>query len=315
MGELRWRVVTLLLWLTFFFNIERLDIDIDNIDTINLPTSVYIIGILIAIAALFSFFQRRSVWLLVGTGVGFYILALVVMRKPVISDVHLYLTLAGILMLTITAFLAYNLGRSLEEFIVAVGEMTFSNKGGRLRSANEAHEFVDSEMSSSRRFQRPLSLVLLQGDASSMNMAMHRLIQDIQRSMMQRYLMATLARVLSRYLRRTDIIIEGEQPGRLVLVAPETTTAQAQVLGSRLQQLAQEQLGMSAHFSVATFPDQALTYEDLLNVAEQRLNERPDESAAALDASLTNRSEPTIQDALNASPKPTDVEVGHAHGG
>lgn len=315
MGEVRWRVVAMLLWLTFFFNIERLDIDIDKIHTINLPTSVYIIGISIAIAALFPFFQRRSVWILVGSGVVLYILALVVMRKPVISDVHLYLTLAGILMLTITAFLAYNLGQSLEEFIAAVSEMTFSNKGGRLRSSSEAHEFVDIEMSSSRRFQRPLSLVLLQGDASSMNMAMHRLIQDIQRSMMQRYLMATLARALSRYLRRTDIIIEGEQPGRLVLVAPETSMAQANILGKRLQHLAQEQLGMSAHFSVATFPDQALTYEDLLNVAEQQLNERPDESTAALDETVTSRPDHALQDVLNETPAQTEVEVGHVHGG
>jgi GGDEF domain-containing protein len=133
-------------------------------------------------------------------------------------------------------------------------------------------------MISSRRRQRPLSLVVLQADPSSMNMMMHRLVQDVQRLMMQRYLLVSITRVLSRHTRRTDIIIEGQQPGRLVLLAPETTGEQAIALGERLTRVAQERMGIDANYSVASFPEQALTYEELLNVAEQRLGRQlPDQ--------------------------------------
>lgn len=302
MSDMRWRLISLITWLTLFFNIERIDIDIDNIDNINLPTSVYIVGVFVTIAALLPFFQRHSVWALITTGIAMYIGVLVLSRKPILNDVHLYLTLTGVFMLVITAILSYNLGRSLEEFIAAVSEMTFSNKGGRLRTVAEAEAFVDLEMASSRRTQRPLSLVLFQGDASSMNMTMHRLIQEIQRSMMQRYLMATIARVLSRYIRRTDIIIEAQQAGRLVLLAPETNASEAELLGERLKLLAQEKLGVTASYSVSTFPDQALTYEDMINVAEQRLNEQPLVVVGLQDAEdqLEARAEQSVQEAIGA---------------
>jgi GGDEF domain-containing protein len=311
MGQVRWRVISLLFWMTLFFNIERLDIDIGEIDTINLPTSVYAVGIAVAIAGLMPTFQRRPIRILIALSVIMYVMALFITMEPILGDIHTYLTLTGILLLVVTALLSYNLGQSISEFLTAVEEMTFSDKGGRLRSTTEAQEFVHLEMVSSRRTQRPLSLVMLQADASSMNMLMHRLIQEIQRSMMQRYLMATVARVLSRYMRRTDIIIEGQQPGRLVLLAPETTVEEAEALGERLKNVAEERLGVNAHYSVATFPNQALTYEELLNVAEQRLGDQGTAKnvLSGTDEQISKLAEQQAQEPIVAAPTPSEAQA------
>lgn len=283
MGQVRLRVIALLFWLTLFFNIERLDFDLGGVNTVNLPTSVYVVGILAAVGALLPAFQRRPLGVLMILTVGLNLLALFLLDQPILGGIDTYLTFTGIFMLTVTTLLAYRCGRSLSEFMAAVEQITFSHSGSRLHSEQEAQDLVHLEMVSSRRTQRPLSMVLLQIDPASMAETMHRLIHDIQRLMMQRYLLSTMGRVLARHLRRTDLLIEGSQPGRLVLLAPETPSESATALGERLTRLAQEQLGVTAHYSIASFPEHALTYDGLLYVAEQRLRERAPAGAISLE--------------------------------
>lgn len=274
MTQVRWRVVLLLLWLSVFFNVERLDLDIGQMNTINLPSSTYVIGLVAAVAALTPAFQRQHMVLLMGLAVLLHLVSLALLNEPIVGGVHIYLTLTSILMMLITIAAAYNLGRSLNEFLEAVEEMTFSNEGGRRYTERDAQDLASLEMISSRRTQRPLSIVLLQTDVSSMNMMLHRLIQDVQKLMLRRYLLATVSRVLSRYLRRTDIIVETQKSGQLVVIARETSSVEAERLGERLRQVTQERLGVDAAYSVASFPEHALTYEELVLSAEQRIRER-----------------------------------------
>jgi GGDEF domain-containing protein len=273
MASLRWRIIILLAWLMLFFNIERLDLGSHN--TIDIASGAYVIAIAVAVAGMLPFFQQRSVvFLIVPTFAAYAIVMALDPKRQLIGGLHTYVTFTTLFLLSVTLFLAYRVGQALEEFVHAVEDITFSNKGEHLRTLSEADDLVQLEMLSSRRHQRPLSLVLMQADASSLSMVMHRLVQDVQRSMMQRYVLVTVARVLSKYMRRTDMIIEGNKLGRFILLAPETTAAEAEALGIRMSRLAQDKLGVQAKFSVATFPEQALTFEDLLNIAEHQLREQ-----------------------------------------
>lgn len=285
MGQVRLRVIALMFWLSLFFNIERLDFDLglDGINTINLPSSVYVVGILAAIGALMPVFQRRHLAVIMGLALVFNLVALAALDQPILGGVDTYLTFTGIFMLVVTVWLAHRCGQSLSEFLAAVEQMTFSHTGSRLHSEQAAQELVHIEMVSSRRTQRPLSMVLLQIDPASMAETMHRLIHDIQRLMMQRYLLATMGRVLARHLRRTDLLIEGAHAGRLVLLAPETDSRAARALGERLIRIAHDQLGVSAHYSIASFPEHALTYDGLVYVAEQRLHQQTPAASSSLE--------------------------------
>lgn len=309
MKHIRWRLVSLLFWLTVFFNIERLDLDLGQIDTINLPSSVYVIGTLGALLALTPTFQRRPAIVLIALSLACYVGSLLVTAEPVLGGVYTYLTLSAALMLVLTIYLAYNLGRSLSEFMLAVEEMTFSSRGGGLHGGTAAQELVQREMVFSRRSQRPLSLVLLQAEADSMNLMMHRLIQDIQRMMLQRYLLSTVSRVLSRHVRRTDLLTEGPEPGQIVLLAPETNARDAEALGDRLAQVTRDRLGVEASYSVVTFPEHALTYEELLNVAQIRLREQRVALPPAVEPEeqITRLAQQHAHDPLPAGPDVADI--------
>lgn len=273
MRRLRIHIILLLLWLAVFYNIERLDIN--GYDTINLESSVYLVGVLAVLLPLLPLFQRRHVLVSVAPTLAVLLVALLLDPGPEIGGMHTYITLAEVVMVTVIVVLAHRVAGSLLEFYEAVEVVTLSDKDGRRpHTLTNAHDAVQVEMSSSRRTQRPLSLVLLQADGTSLNMMMHRFVQELQRSMMQRYVLAMMARMLSRSLRRSDLVIEDQHPGRLVLVAPETSEEAAQALGWRLKRLVAQRLGVTATFAVATFPHQALTFEELLNVAEKRLHEQ-----------------------------------------
>lgn len=272
MTSLHWRIMTLLAWLTFFFNIERISFGTQA--SIQLNVGIYIIGTVAALLPLAPFAQQRSLFSLVIVITLLDVAALLLDGTPIFG-IYTYVTFSSFVFLIVTLVLSYRVSQATLEFRKAIETITFSGENGQLRDLRDLRDIVDTEMVRSRRFERPLSLVMLQADPSSLNMTMHRLVQEVQRSMMQRYVLATMASVLARCRRRTDIIIEDQKPGRLLFLAPETNEHEAVKMGERITQLVQERLGISAHYSIAAFPQHALTFEDLLSVAEQRIKSEP----------------------------------------
>ena len=295
MATLHWRIMILLAWLAFFFNIGRVDIVSDG--GLNLTAGTYVVGLLATLLPLVPLRLKQSLLALAALISALYMITLVFSSTPVVDGVHIYLTLTGAFMVLTTLVLSYQVGQALEEFREAVEMLTFSDKGGRLRNLSDVQETLDIEMTRSRRAGRSLSVMLFQADTSSLNMTMHRLVQEVQRSMMQRYVLAITAKMISQYLRRTDVVFEDPKPGRLVLLAPETGEEEATKVGERIALLVGERLGINVSFSTAAFPQQAITFEDLLNVAEQRLQSAPvvKEEVLKLDSEILELKEAPVE--------------------
>ena len=273
MTTLHWRFIALLAWLTFFFNIERLVML--GSDAVQMSWTVYVLGGITAIIPFAPIANQRSLLFLSVFTVLCYWASLVITGTPLFGGAYTYLNFTGLILLLVTLVVAKRVTAATQEFRDAVEMLTLTDGGQRLRTLKEMRDMVDNEMVRSRRFERPLSLVIVQADASSVNMQMHKMVQEVQRSMMQRYVLSTMARMLSRTLRRTDIVVEDKRPGRLLVVAPETNDENAVLMGTRVVRIIRERMGIDATYSFASFPQQALTFEDLLNVAEQRLQSEP----------------------------------------
>ena len=277
MATLQWRVIALLAWLTLFFNIDRFGIG----GTLIAPLGIHNY-LLIAVATLLPLLpitQQLSPLLQAAIVVLLNVLALFIVQAPLAGDLALAQHTLSLLIQLATLGLSYRVSEATNEFRKAIETITFSEQASRMRRLSEVHDLVDVEMVRSRRFERPLSLVVVQADASSVNMEMHKLVQEMQRSMMQRYVLATMARVLSRTLRRTDLVLEEGKAGRLLLLAPETNNQEARQMGQRITQVIQSRLGISATYGAASFPQEALTFEDLREVAEQNLHSRTGDEA------------------------------------
>lgn len=270
MTNVRWRVLLLFLWIVLFFNIERLNIV--GTDTINLASGVYVVGMLALLIAFMPIFQQRSLVIVLIPVLLLHAVIVAFDTTPDFGGIYTYLTLTGLLLVVVTTALTHLVSQALHEFHQAVEMITFANIRGRLRSLDDVQDTVYTEMDSSRRSQHPLSLVLLQFDASSLRTMMHRLIQEVQLALIQRYTLTTIANVLARSVRKTDLIIHGRQPNRIILVAPETAEQGANALATRITHVVREHLGLAVQSSTATFPSHALTFEDLLQAADKQLS-------------------------------------------
>ena len=59
----------------------------------------------------------------------------------------------------------------------------------------------------------------------------------------------------------------------VAILLPETSTDGTAILASRIQDVAKEQLGLELSSGYASFPRDALTFDDLLNQAENQFSQ------------------------------------------
>lgn len=272
MATLHWRVIALLAWLILFFNIDRFGLGGQLIAPLGVQS--YMLAAVAVLLPLLPIAQQISPLLQAAIIVLLNVLSLFIAQAPLGGELAVAQHIVGLLFQLVSLGLSQRVGQATAEFRKAIETITFSDQSSRLRQLSEVRDVVDVEMVRSRRFERPLSLVVVQADTSSVNMEMHKLVQEMQRSMMQRYVLSAMARVLSRALRRTDLVLEEGKSGRLLLIAPETNNQEAEQMGQRITRVITERLGISASYGAASFPQEALTFEDLRDVAEQDLQTR-----------------------------------------
>jgi diguanylate cyclase (GGDEF)-like protein len=120
------------------------------------------------------------------------------------------------------------------------------------------------EMTRARRYDRPLTLLLIGVDGWGTLLA-----ERGRRGAFD--LLSTLATRVRRLLRDVDAIgLRGD--GRLAVLLPETPLDGALVVAVRIQQAALEEVGLKARIGAAVFPDDAVTVEALLLEAEAGLD-------------------------------------------
>ena len=124
----------------------------------------------------------------------------------------------------------------------------------------------------SRHNHNPLSVVLVELEPESLQAALHHAVQEVQQALLTNYVVNNIAHTLSKYLRRTDLILEQRDQGRFLIMCPDTTSGDLKLLVEYIQAVAAEQLGTSLACGVATFPDEAITFEELVNRAESHLH-------------------------------------------
>jgi len=276
MKNLRLSVIVLAIGLSIFYNIERLDFGVQNF--IDIDSFVYGLGLIAVITTIWvPVLQRLNLSALIVGWFFIYQLSklsfwLFFDGHPPFGGVYTYLTITEISLLLILVWLAHRVATPLQEFTEAVESITFTNTNNRIKPINEADEEIQIEMFRSRHNHHPLSVVLVELEPESLQAALNRAVQEVQQTMLSNYVINNIAHTLSKYLRRTDLILEQRDQGRFLIMCPDTTAGDLKLLVEYIQAVTAEQLGTSIACGVATFPDEAITFEELVNRAESHLH-------------------------------------------
>jgi len=112
---------------------------------------------------------------------------------------------------------------------------------------------------------------VVEPDPSTIDKGMVATVEEIQNNLARRYALGKISEVISSTARRPDLVINQEQSDRFVLLCPETNVANSEILRQRIQSVVKGSLGVSVSIGVASFPDDALTFEELLHKASAKL--------------------------------------------
>lgn len=282
MKRLPLSIILLLLFLAFFFNLERIGVADEVL--INLNTFVYIlVTISVVWTIMLSFLRTLSLsWTIVlWLSVYFFLRFFIFNQNPIWGSYDSYITIIEICMMLISITLARWVGWNLQDFENAVENITFSEikRASQLKDATES---IKSEIYRSRRYNHPLTLIMVEPIKGSQDMILNQSVREIQESMISRYVSIALARALHDHIRRTDMLIEMPEKGRFIVLTPETDIRESIRVIEKIKEAAQS-IGAEVSVGIAGFPEDALTLEDMLARAELDLGIHEEKKCAELD--------------------------------
>lgn len=268
MSRLRRSTLMMLVFLAVFFNIERLDYGEQSL--IDIHTFVYVLATILILGTLaIRPLQRLPIHITAVLWLGIYLALKLTLfnSRPLIGGMYTYLSITEAAMMTIAMLLTVNLSRSLNELEGLAEKTIFPKRNRRIKDLLEAEEIIKNELLRSRRHNRPLSVLMIEMEGLTPKKIIEQGSTNAQQLMMNRFLLASLGQELAKVVRRTDLILEPDEQNGFIILCPETTADGAHLLAGRIQEIAQMELSVTVQCGTASFPDDAVTIEDLLQKA------------------------------------------------
>jgi GGDEF domain-containing protein len=180
------------------------------------------------------------------------------------------------IMIEAGAWLGYQLALGINHAESVMDAMALAAFPNRTQSLQDASRKIKTEFTRSRRYHRPLGLLVLQFHLDE-HVRINELVASIQNDLSSRFSFARIGQVIDEHIRQTDMVFR-ERGNRFVILCPETTRENVEVLARRIVEAVEHRTKMQVDCGVADFPNDALNFDDLLDLAISRLA-RQDKSA------------------------------------
>lgn len=264
-------LLTLCSWLFFLYNIERLS------EPINLASFHYVFVIVCANLVILIPWLRRTPFyksLLLALPPFF---ALKVYFGYEIAGTNLPITVTEISAIGITIFLTRQVVSYLEQFHDIISRLTIGRLEMGTHTFEEGQGHLYREIRRARVYKRPAALLAISIDEASADVSLSHFVRDAQEKIIRRYIAARTASLLVHDLQDCDVITKRND--HFIVLLPETDRQIAMKVAARLRKEFRQKLGLEPRFGLSTFPDEAVTFESLLSLAESAMNG----SQAAMD--------------------------------
>jgi GGDEF domain-containing protein len=173
------------------------------------------------------------------------------------------------MMLEVGVWFAHQLAQQIshaESIMDALALSAFPNRARDIESENQR---IKIELTRSRRYHRPLSVVMIESESDEEKIT-REAFKNIQHDLMSRFTSARVGQIIDDRIRQTDLVLR-DYKGRFIVLCPETDLSNASLLAKRISQAIKERTSLRVLWGVAAFPEEALTFEDLLQKARERL--------------------------------------------
>jgi hypothetical protein len=230
--------------------------------------------------------SRFSVYIPLLFWAGVYVVLLqLINRNYSANKGELAVIVVELLLLEIGVWFAHQLALQIshaESIMDALAMSAFPNRAHDIDAENQR---IKVELTRSRRYHRPLSLLVIETESEDEKMT-REMLRSVQQDLLSRFTSARVGQIIDDRLRQTDLVLR-DQRGRFIVLCPETDLPNATLLAKRITEAIKERTSMGVHWGVAAFPEEALTFDDLLEKARSRLAisiSIPNENVAVVDS-------------------------------
>ncbi|MFN8494888.1 MAG: hypothetical protein U0350_45210 [Caldilineaceae bacterium] len=274
MTRLYYLVIPLVVWFSLLFNIERLA------QQLNIAPFFYgFTAICAVLIVLLPKLHKIPLQLLFAMALLPYLAIKYYWGFPISSGAALSITLTEISALGLTVVLSALTGRRLEELQETLTSLMIGQMSKEVQSFGTGQGLIYREVRRARRHQRPLALLAISPADTSLRVSLdevsgkapfNRFVEDVQREIVKKYIFARIANLLIEQLEDSCIVTQREE--HFVTLVPETSREDLQSIVKKLESAAEEKLGIKLRIGMATFPDEEITFEALLERAEAGMN-------------------------------------------
>jgi GGDEF domain-containing protein len=275
MHQLRMWTIILIGWLLFIVNVEQSSEKFLNVgrssDTNIIEWYSYILLAAVALTTLIVPVMRRPpLRVALPTIVLVFLAAKLCFKLGDTWEIEDVLRAATELSaIVLTLLLTRQLNRALDEFQEAVAAITIPQVGKSVDAFSASQAEMYQEVRRARQYNRPLALLALKIEEDSINVALQEVMREAQRAMIDELVFAGVAGALCDELQDYDII--GRQNSYFLVLLPETKKEDVPDVTNRLCNAVSERAGVKLQVAAVTFPDNALTFDGLVQRAIQQI--------------------------------------------
>ena len=186
--------------------------------------------------------------------------------------VALYVHATETMFVVLAAGLAQRVAGGLDQIDQTLGSVIFGDPGALSLDSPQAATDILTEMARSRRHDRPLVVTVVAPRPASMELAVDRAAEEVQRAIRERYVTTRLTKEMAQQLRRSDLIFSDPSTGRFVVLSPETDADGAAFVVEWIRQ-ASRAASVEVDAGTATFPDTGISFEALVAAAEAAIGD------------------------------------------
>lgn len=273
MKSLRLWITLLILWLIFFFNIERIN------SPINIRSYTYVfVAIVVALTLALPKLQRLPFLILLVMPVPIFLVFRAFMERGhwydnLLTGYALPLTVTQVSAILLTGLLARQIHYGLREFEDVIANITFGYIGRLPKPFSEGQGAIYREVKRARRFHRPLAIVALKVNEADIQIVLPKMVKEVQQAMMKQYVFAGIARLLNENKHDFDTI--ALRDNNFILVLPEISGEEAEQIAQKLVDVVKEKLKVKLQVGTANFPQEAMTFESLVELALENAQQQP----------------------------------------
>jgi len=290
---MHYRVLLLVAWLVFFYNLERVGWVLDVGQMQLLTRYAYIFVALAALVTLaLPALHRLPFWMLAAGGSGLFLVLKAWFGYP-LWGAALTVTVTEICAILVTGLLTRQVMGAIAEFEDSIVNFTIKRVGRQTKSFDVEQGEMYQEVRRARAFGRPLTLMALEPAADSIEVATEKIVEEVQQATTKQYVLAALAKELEDQLGPFSVIAQDDD--RFLILLPESSRVDVPSLIAQVRAQVKGSLGLDLRVGTATLPE-IETFEGLVEAAYAEMKDTtPHQEEASAPSAASVRKQATSQ--------------------